>query len=42
MSDQLITWQRLREQIPWRDIVPPLPAPVRAVRDGFTAHATLG
>jgi hypothetical protein len=28
--------------VPWRDVVPDLPTPIRAVRDGFTAHATIG
>jgi hypothetical protein len=42
VPDQLTTWQRVREQVPWRDVVPHLPTPVLAVRDGFTAHATIG
>jgi hypothetical protein len=28
--------------VPWRDVVPHLETPVLAVRDGFTAHATIG
>lgn len=42
MPDQLTTWQRVREQVPWRDVVPHLPTPVRALRDGFAVHATIG
>ncbi|MDI6106059.1 Fic family protein [Actinoplanes sp. NEAU-A12] len=42
MPDQLTTWLRVREQVLWRDIVPHLPTPIRAVRDGFTAHAWIG
>lgn len=42
MPDQLTTWQRVRERVPWRDIVPHPHTPIRAVRDGFTAHATIG
>ena len=42
MPDQLTTWQQVREQVPWRDVVPHLQIPVPAVRDGFTAHATIG
>jgi hypothetical protein len=42
MPDQLTTWQRVREQVPWRDVVPHLQTPVRAIREGFTAHATIG
>ncbi|GAB1689724.1 Fic family protein [Krasilnikovia sp. M28-CT-15] len=42
MPDQLTTWQQVREQVPWRDVVPHLQTPVPAARDGFTAHATIG
>lgn len=42
MPDQLTTWQRVREQVPWREVVPHLPTPVPAVRDGFTAQAAIG
>lgn len=42
MRDQLTIWQRVREQVPWRDVVPHLRTPVLAVRDGFTAHAAIG
>ncbi|WP_198170514.1 Fic family protein [Actinoplanes awajinensis] len=42
MPDQLTTWQQVREQVPWHDVVPHLPTPIPAVRDGFTAHATIG
>lgn len=42
MPDQLTTWQRVREQVPWRDVVPHLQTPVHAVRDGFAAHAMIG
>ena len=42
MPDQLTTWQRVREQVPWREVVPHLPIPVPAVRDGFTAQAAIG
>ncbi|MEV8508238.1 hypothetical protein AB0368_25945 [Actinoplanes sp. NPDC051475] len=42
MPDQLTAWQRVREQVPWRDVVPHLQTPVLAVRDGFTAHAAIG
>lgn len=42
MPDQLTTWQQVRERVPWRDVVPHLPTPVTAVRDGFTAHAAIG
>jgi hypothetical protein len=37
-----MTWQQIREQVPWRDVVPHLRTPVPAVRDGFTAHAAIG
>jgi hypothetical protein len=42
MPDQLTAWQRVREQVPWRDVVPHLRTPVRAIRDGFAAHGTIG
>jgi hypothetical protein len=42
VPDQLTTWQQVREQVPWCDVVPHLHTPVRAVRDGFIAHATTG
>jgi hypothetical protein len=42
VPDQLTAWQRVREQVPWRDVVPHLQTPVLAVRDGFTAHAATG
>ena len=42
MPDQLTTRQQIRERVPWRDVVPRLQTPVAAVRDGFTAHATIG
>jgi len=42
VPDQLTTWQQVRKQVPWRDVVPHLRIPVLAVRDGFTAHATIG
>jgi hypothetical protein len=40
MPDQLTIWQQTREQVPWRDAIPHLQTPVRAVQDGFIAHAT--
>ncbi|GIF47194.1 Fic/DOC family protein [Asanoa ferruginea] len=42
MPDQLTTWQRVREQVRWRDVVPHPRTPLRAVRDGFIAHAAIG
>ncbi|MEU4620670.1 hypothetical protein AB0G04_11930 [Actinoplanes sp. NPDC023801] len=42
LPDQLTTWQRVREQVPWRDVVPHPHAPIRAVRDGFAARAAIG
>jgi prophage maintenance system killer protein len=42
VHDQLTIWQRVREQVPWRDVVPHLPSPIRARRDGFAAHAMIG
>ncbi|WP_250006791.1 Fic family protein [Actinoplanes sp. M2I2] len=39
MPDQLTIWRRVREQVPWREVVPPRLNPVTAVRDGFTAQA---
>ncbi|MBB2943519.1 hypothetical protein FB565_003232 [Actinoplanes lutulentus] len=42
MPDHLTTWQQTREQVPWRDVIPHLQTPVRAVQDGFIAHATAG
>jgi hypothetical protein len=42
VPDQLTTWLRIREQVPWRDVVPHLSTSIRAVRDGFTAHAGIG
>lgn len=38
-SDHLAVWLDVREQVPWRDVVPPLAGPVRALRDGFADHA---
>jgi hypothetical protein len=38
-SDHLAVWQRVREQVAWRDVVPHLEAPVSAVRDGFVCFA---
>ncbi|GAA4253574.1 hypothetical protein [Dactylosporangium darangshiense] len=36
--DHLAAWQRVRELVAWRDVVPHLPAPVPAVRDGFAGR----
>ncbi|MCW3820343.1 hypothetical protein ONA91_38525 [Micromonospora sp. DR5-3] len=37
--DQLAVWQRLRDTVGWRDVVPHLKAPVSAIRDGFVGFA---
>ncbi|BAL88296.1 hypothetical protein AMIS_30760 [Actinoplanes missouriensis 431] len=42
MPDQLRAWQEVRERVPWHDLVPHLDTPVRAIRDGFLAHAAIG
>ncbi|MBL7254203.1 Fic family protein [Paractinoplanes lichenicola] len=40
--DQLTAWQQIREQVPWRTVVPHLTSPIHAVRDGFATHPRLG
>jgi hypothetical protein len=42
VPDQLTTWQRVREQVWWRHVVPHLHTPILAARDGLTGHATTG
>jgi hypothetical protein len=44
IPDHLLVWQRLRDTVGWRDVVPHLNAPVAAIRDGFVgfAHGTVG
>lgn len=42
MPDQLTIWQRVREQVRWRTVVPHLHTPVLAIRDGFAGHAAIG
>lgn len=38
LPDHLAVWLDTRERVPWRDVVPHLAAPVRALRDGFAEH----
>ncbi|GIF39028.1 Fic family protein [Actinoplanes xinjiangensis] len=38
-TDHLAVWQRVREQVPWRDVVPHPVTPVPAVRDGYLDFA---
>jgi hypothetical protein len=38
-TDHLTVWQRIREQVPWRDVVPHPVTPVRAVHDGYALFA---
>jgi hypothetical protein len=33
--DHLAVWLRVRDRVAWREVVPHLPGPVSAVRDGF-------
>jgi hypothetical protein len=42
--DHLAVWQRVREAVAWRDVVPHPETPVAARRDGFVsfAHGTAG
>ncbi|MEU6076730.1 hypothetical protein [Micromonospora sp. NPDC047074] len=37
--DHLVVWQRVREQVAWRDIVPHPDTPVSGLRDGFVGFA---
>ncbi|MEU2615177.1 hypothetical protein ABZ570_26895 [Micromonospora sp. NPDC007271] len=37
--DHLAVWQRLRDTVAWRDVVPHPKAPVSATRDGFVGFA---
>ncbi len=39
VPDHLAEWQEVREQVAWRDIVPHVAGPVRALRDGFADYA---
>jgi hypothetical protein len=36
--DHLAVWQRVREQVAWRDIAPHVAGPLPALRDGFADH----
>jgi hypothetical protein len=42
VTDHLETWQRVRERVSWRDVVPHPDVPVPAVRDGFVDFARSG